>query len=156
MPSAKETPLTPGSNLLPRVAGATDPSDASSLRRGGFFSAPELGAEVIFRRSEYHHPEIGYVWGRIAGVGAIEVSDKNGKPLRLEAGQYEVYRMPHVAHGRQSSPAFPPPEAGEGIGAVQDYSPKNVTRDIAEGWWVIPSAIVGAMLWWSLIRLVLG
>ena len=96
----------------PPRSGVTSPSSLGSPSSGAFSSFPDLGDEVRFQRSPTHHPEIGIVRGRVYGVCAIEIVDMNGKPLRLEAGQYEItHRMPHPTHGRQS-PSAPTPIAG--------------------------------------------
>ncbi len=93
--------------------GVTSPSSHGSPCSGAFSSFPNLGDEVRFQRSPTHHPELGIVRGRVYGVCAIEVVDMGGKPLRLEAGQYEISnKMPHPTHGRQSPSASAPPDAG--------------------------------------------
>lgn len=79
---------------LPR-AGDNSPPSPGSPGSGAFSSLPDLGDEVRFQRSPTHHPETGIVRGRVFGRGAIDIVDMNGKPLRLEAGQYEItHRMP--------------------------------------------------------------
>lgn len=154
MTIANGTSLKPGTDLLPRSAGPTEPSGAASPRRGGFSSPPELGAEVTFRRSPSHHPETGYVRGRMYGSGAIEIVDMNAKPLRLEAHQYEhVPPMPTTTHGRQPSPVSPPPDAGEGIWAMPPHAGRS--QRFLPGWWVLPSAMAGMAMWCALIMWVL-
>ncbi len=105
MPSPDDAPTPPRS-------GANLPSSSGSPCSRAFSSFPGIGDQVRFQRSPTHHPEYGIVRSRIFGVRAIEIVDMNGKPLRLEAGQYEITRrMPHPTHGRQS-PSAPAPSAG--------------------------------------------
>ncbi|WP_298938114.1 hypothetical protein [uncultured Ruegeria sp.] len=112
-----QTPRPDDAPAPPRT-GETTPSSHGSPSSGAFSSFPDLGDEVRFQRSPTHHPELGIVRGRVFGTRAIEIVDMNGKPLRLEAGQYEVTnRMPHSTHGRQ-----PPSGSTPGTGGGTDTS----------------------------------
>lgn len=170
--------LKPSADHLPRSAGPTEPSGAAGPRRGAFSSPPALGAEVTFRRSPSHHPETGFVRGRMYGSDAIEIVDMDGKPLRLTANQYEhAPPMPTATHGRQPSPASPPPEAGEGIGGEFDghglaAKPRPDMAQIGDSeplgafparWWIIIGTIGGALFWaalgldlWAVVKAVAG
>ena len=103
----------PASARTPPRSGATPPSRPGSPGSRAPSSFPLIGDEVRFRRSPTHHPETGFVRARTFGTRAIEIVDMGGKPLRLEAGQYQTApQMPDPTHGRQSPPAPPPTDAG--------------------------------------------
>ena len=80
----------PTMDLLPRSGGPTQPHGLTATNRGAFFAPPELGAEVRFKRSPSHAPELGFVRSRQFGTGHIGVMDWNGKELQILHGQYEV------------------------------------------------------------------
>jgi hypothetical protein len=97
---------------LPR-RGATPPPRSGSPSAGASSPFPLIGDQVRFQRSPTHHPEPGIVRARIFGTRAIEIVDMEGKPLRLDAGQYQTApQMPAPTPGRQSPPAPPPTKAG--------------------------------------------
>ncbi|AVO37363.1 hypothetical protein [Pukyongiella litopenaei] len=116
--------------------------------KGQVFAPPEIGTEVRFQRSPSHHPENGTVRGRQFGTGIIEVRDETSKSVSLKPGQYEIIatsspQLPTRTHGRQQPPpATTPPYPSAGGGT-----------DRISGWWILPAAIAGALLWADILGL---
>jgi len=78
-------------------------------------------------------------------------ADASGVAGPLAGGSADVHPSGHFEHG--STGGFSPTATGAQAHSSNDAAPRKYQRKCAPGAWLIPTAIIGILMWWGLLRL---